>query len=280
MAGVTNSTDTTIVNPNNVSDGKVDNTSINSTVKKSIGTSALGKDAFMQLLVTQMQYQDPLNPSSDTDYIAQLATFSQLEQLQNLNTSYTNTQAMNIVGKTVKIQTTDKSGNEKYITGVVDFTTISNGTTKVSVGGNLYDSSQVCEVYDDTYVLQQGAPTVTGSKLEYDHEKPTDLKVKIDLGSTSVASSLAVLINNKAIAKENLSLEGNVLTIKADALKDLGKGKYEVVFAFDDPLGTIISDKVTVEVKGDPKPSADGDASGDDDKKDDTNGTDGTDKES
>ena len=237
-----------------VNDGKIeDNTSINTTKKRAIGTDSLGKDAFMQLLVTQMQYQDPLNPSSDTDYIAQLAQFSQLEQLQNLNSTYTNTQAMNIVGKTVKIQTTDKNGNDKYITGVVDYTTISGGSTKVCVDGNLYDSSKICEVYDDHYVLKQGAPSVSEAKLEYSHEDPKDLTVKVNLGTTSVASSLAVLINNKAISKDYLSLDGNTLTIKADAIKDLEKGKYDLVFAFDDTLGTIVSDKVSVEVKDNPE---------------------------
>ena len=49
------------------------------------GTTDLGKDAFLQLLVCQMQNQDPMNPNSDTEYVAQLAQFSQLEQLQNLS---------------------------------------------------------------------------------------------------------------------------------------------------------------------------------------------------
>lgn len=49
--------------------------------------SALDKDAFMLLLVTQFKYQDPLNPMEDKDFIAQLSQFSSLEQLMNLNTS-------------------------------------------------------------------------------------------------------------------------------------------------------------------------------------------------
>ncbi len=236
-----------------IKDGQLEtNTSINSTSTRVVGSDKLGKDAFMQLLVTQMQYQDPLNPSTDTDYIAQLATFSQLEQLQNLNSTYTNTQAMNIVGKTVKIQTTDKAGNEKYITGVVDFTTISNGSTKVSVDGNLYDSSKVVEVYDDLYVLQQGAPTVKSAKLEFNHAAPTDVTVKVDMGKTSVANSMAVLVNGKPVSKDYLSLNDDTLTIKADAFKDLPEGKYEVVFAFDDALSTVVKDKVSIEVKGTP----------------------------
>lgn len=237
-----------------------ENTSINSTSKRVVGSDALGKDAFMQLLVTQMQYQDPLNPSTDTDYIAQLATFSQLEQLQNLNATYTNTQAMNVVGKTVTIETTDKGGNTKYVTGVVDFTTISNGSTKVSVGGNLYDSSKIREVYDDMYVLKQGAPYVTEAKLEFSHEDPKDVTVKVNLGTTSVASSLAVLVNNKPIAVEHLSLDGTTLTIKGEAFKDLKKGNYDLIFAFDDPLGTIVNGKVSLDVKNDPVVVEEGEA--------------------
>lgn len=50
----------------------------------------LGKDAFLQLLVMQMQYQDPMDPVDNTDMIAQLAQFSSLEQMNNLNESFTN----------------------------------------------------------------------------------------------------------------------------------------------------------------------------------------------
>ncbi len=47
-------------------------------------TQGLGKDAFLQLLVTQMQYQDPLAPTDDTQFIAQLAQFTALEQMTNV----------------------------------------------------------------------------------------------------------------------------------------------------------------------------------------------------
>ena len=43
---------------------------------------------FLQLLITQVQHQDPLNPSTDTEFIAQLAQFSALEQMQNLNRTF------------------------------------------------------------------------------------------------------------------------------------------------------------------------------------------------
>jgi flagellar basal-body rod modification protein FlgD len=48
-------------------------------------SSALGKDDFLQLMITKLQHQDPLNPTSDEDFIAQLAQFSSLEQLSNIS---------------------------------------------------------------------------------------------------------------------------------------------------------------------------------------------------
>jgi len=80
------------------------------------GGSVLGKDDFLQLLVTQMTNQDPLEPMSDTEYIAQLAQFSSLEQLQNLNTNMeaglnwdylqlqtiNNTMATGLIGKDIR----------------------------------------------------------------------------------------------------------------------------------------------------------------------------------
>ena len=44
----------------------------------------LGKDEFIKILMTQLQHQDPLNPMEDKDFIAQMATFSSLEQMMNM----------------------------------------------------------------------------------------------------------------------------------------------------------------------------------------------------
>lgn len=76
---------------------------------------ALGKDEFLQLLVTQMQYQDPLNPTSDTEFIAQMAQFSSLEQMQNLNNSFSVYKAYELVGKQVS-----GTVNGTLIEGIVD----------------------------------------------------------------------------------------------------------------------------------------------------------------
>jgi flagellar basal-body rod modification protein FlgD len=49
--------------------------------------SGLGEDAFLKLLVTQLQHQDPLQPQPDTEFLAQLAQFSSLEQLTTISSS-------------------------------------------------------------------------------------------------------------------------------------------------------------------------------------------------
>ena len=96
-----------------VQDGKVVDTSASSqslsNVTKS-DNSSLDKEAFLQLLVAQMKYQDPLEPTSNTEYISQLATFSSLEEMQNLNSTMETSQATNLVGKTVIMKVTSASG--------------------------------------------------------------------------------------------------------------------------------------------------------------------------
>jgi len=83
----------------------------------------LGKDSFMQLLVTQLHYQDPLNPMDNTEFTAQLAQFSQLEAMENMNStmeamavlqsSLNNIQALSFIGKTINANgnTVEYDGN-------------------------------------------------------------------------------------------------------------------------------------------------------------------------
>lgn len=119
-----------------------------SSTNSSTGTagSALGKDAFLQLLVTQMQNQNPLDPQDNGEFVAQLAQFSSLESMQSLNSSvstiannYQSSQALqasSLVGRSVIAQTdTAVVDPTKGLTGSVALTSSSSNTT---VG--VYDS--------------------------------------------------------------------------------------------------------------------------------------------
>lgn len=61
----------------------------------------LGKNDFLNLLVTQLRYQDPMQPMEDKEFISQMAQFSSLEQMQNMNTAILMTQATGMIGKNV-----------------------------------------------------------------------------------------------------------------------------------------------------------------------------------
>lgn len=138
-----------------VQDGKVVDTSAStqslSGVTKS-DNSSLDKEAFLQLLVAQMKYQDPLEPTSNTEYISQLATFSSLEEMQNLNSTMEASQATNLVGKTVIMKVTSASGETTYVTGQVDYIVRENGNTYLSVNNGLYSIDDLDTVVDEDYL--------------------------------------------------------------------------------------------------------------------------------
>ena len=109
------------------------------------GTSAadttgtiLGKDDFLKLLVGQLKNQDPLNPTSDTDFIGQMAQFSQLEQTTNMAAAnekligeQRGARAVSLIGRTVTYP--DATGAP--ITGVVERVEWVDGKPSLTVGG-------------------------------------------------------------------------------------------------------------------------------------------------
>ncbi|GFK93058.1 Basal-body rod modification protein FlgD [Fundidesulfovibrio magnetotacticus] len=114
---------------------------------KPTGSSSLGKDAFLTLLVTQMKYQDPLNPTGDKEFLAQLAQFTSLEQLTNINdgieklTSATNQQQMfsaaNFIGKEVKASGDSLSKSGDTVSKL--YYTLPEAATKVTI--NIMDAN-------------------------------------------------------------------------------------------------------------------------------------------
>lgn len=131
-------------------DGQIVKNTSESTTQKAGGE--LGKDAFLQLLITQMQNQDPLNPADNSEYISQLTTFSQLESLQNIEGAITNSQAVNLTGKFVDVTSTDSTGKTTIQSGFVDYVTVQDGKTYVVIDGSNYPAENVSTVYDDDFL--------------------------------------------------------------------------------------------------------------------------------
>lgn len=211
----------------------------------------LGKDAFLQLLVTQMKYQDPLNPSSNTEYIAQLATFSQLEQMQNLGSMTSNSQALSLVGKNVIVKTKSETGAIKEIGGKVDFVNMSNGKARISINGNLYSVDDIDSVIDDTYILEKGRPHIVDKvDLEYDAEDPAEVSFKVHMGEgDSTADDFAVLVNQTLLDSSVITLKDDKIIIDNSVFEKASNGTYNVTVIFNDILLTTAKDMVTITVK-------------------------------
>jgi len=116
--------------------------SVSSTAAASAGQT-LNQADFLQLLVTQMSSQDPLDPQSDTEFAAQLAQFSALQQTQDMSQNLSALQASSMLGETVTAAPSDGSAP---VTGLVSSVSISAGTPTVMVNGQPYNLNQVTAI--------------------------------------------------------------------------------------------------------------------------------------
>lgn len=138
---------------------------LNSEKKESISKDLgkeLGKDEFLKLLITQLRYQDPLKPMEDKEFISQMAQFSSLEQMHNLNSSFlgfvseqTNLnktisklnssferlQVLPILGKQI-----DALNGEEVISGKVERISFKDGLPKVYVSGKEISIDSIIEI--------------------------------------------------------------------------------------------------------------------------------------
>lgn len=112
-------------------------------------TGQLGKQDFLTLLVTQLRYQDPLNPTDDKEFIGQMAQFSSLEQMQNMSSSMTQSQGFSLIGKHVEGTLTDEETNKTSgISGTVTSVKVKEGKTYVVVKGKDVPIENITSVSD------------------------------------------------------------------------------------------------------------------------------------
>lgn len=136
-----------------IEDGKfVESASQSSLSKANSANNDMDKDAFLQLLVAQMKYQDPLQPTSNTEYISQYAQFSQVEQMQSMAASMDLQRASQLVGQEVYVKTTSTSGETSYVQGKVDYVVYENGKAFLSINESLYALEDLDTVTDPAYM--------------------------------------------------------------------------------------------------------------------------------
>lgn len=137
-----------------VVDGKV----VESTTQESLSSSkkasgnTLDKEAFLQLLVAQMKYQDPMEPTSNTESVSQYAQFAQVETMQNMSSNMDLQRATSLVGQEVHIKTTGASGETTLLTGRVDYVIYENGTPYLVVNEGMYSLDDLYTVSDKEYI--------------------------------------------------------------------------------------------------------------------------------
>ncbi len=216
-----------------------DNSSLASATTAATGNQALGKDAFLQLLVTQLKNQDPLSPQDNGAFVAQLAQFSSLEGINTLNDSvnaissnFSSSQALqasSMVGRSIITQT-DKAmvDTSKSMTGSVAVTA-ATGNVSVKItdkDGNVVrtldmgaqsagDSSFIWDGKDDNgEVAPAGTYTFAAS-------------TKNDTGdSVALLTSLPATVTSVTLSKTGgemlLNLAGGMGSVKLSQIQTIG----------------------------------------------------------
>ena len=162
------------------------------------------KEMFLQLLVTEMQYQDPLQPTDNSEYVKELATFSQVEAVNSVSDKMNELQASALVGNYVTL--IDDEGDE--IKGCVDYVTTDSDSIKVSVEGNLYDVDSITSVQDSTY-YSAGILSQTFSSMVAKLPDISNLDVARDTESINNArsyyNSLSDYVKEKFVSQDDLA---------------------------------------------------------------------------
>lgn len=115
--------------------------------------NAVTEDMFLQLLVAEMKYQDPMEPASNTEWVSQYATFTQVQQQTEMQHSIKQMEANNLVGKQVIMKNVNTAtGETKFESGQVDYMYIENGDIYLSVKDKLYNIKDLDTVVDTNYM--------------------------------------------------------------------------------------------------------------------------------
>ncbi len=139
-------------------------TQSNTTERKTSSTN--DSSMFLNLMLQQLKNQDPTQPTDNTEWLSQLAQYSSLEQMTQMNTGLTNcmnyisamyndmamnaeiTQTLSMIGKEVTISIPDKNDSSKTteISGIVTEANFKDGTGKVKVNGEYYSISNITSI--------------------------------------------------------------------------------------------------------------------------------------
>ncbi len=185
------------------------------------------KEMFLQLLVTEMQYQDPMQPSDNSEYVKELAQFTQVESLNSMQEDIARLNANSLAGKYVTL-TDSESG--KDVEGLVDYVKADGSKNFVSIGGNLYNVADITTVSDGSYfedtVMAQNVEQLINTLPDPDRLTLSD-RDKVEQVSTTLdglSEKAKGLVSKDALSRlESIIEKLNSITSAAEVyeLKDL-----------------------------------------------------------
>lgn len=132
------------------------------SASSSSSTSGLSVDTetFLSLLVAQLEYQDPLDPQTDTQFVTQLAQMTSLEQLQEMNATIANSSAYDMIGKYVYAEILDEdTGITNCYMGYAESVVVKNGEQYVIVDEYAIPVSEITQVLDSSVFETDAADT-------------------------------------------------------------------------------------------------------------------------
>lgn len=134
-------------------DGKLQTTTTSSdSLGSKSSNSVVDSDTFLTLLVAEMQNQDPLEPTSNTEWVSQYATFTQVQQISEMADSMDLVRANNLIGKEVVMKVTSSStGETSYKRGVVDYVVVEEGKPLLVIDEAKYSLSDLDTVASEEY---------------------------------------------------------------------------------------------------------------------------------
>ena len=153
--------------------------------------NVIDQEAFLKILVAQLQNQDPTAPQDDQQFVQQMATLSMVEQMTTMNASSAQSQAFGLIGKGI----IGLSGNEgelfpMEVTGIVESAGFMNGKAYVMVGDRQIYLNKISQVFDSSAIsgsnVLEGA-SIVDKYVRYQTGVDADGNVLSDVGQVSKA---------------------------------------------------------------------------------------------
>jgi flagellar basal-body rod modification protein FlgD len=179
-------------------------------------TAYMDFDSYLKLLAAQMSNQDFNNPMSDSEFLAQMASYSTLEAINKMSSQSALQYGASLTGKTVTV-----SDGSNFEMGIVDSVTLRDGKAHLMINGSSYEADKVTDVVSDTIVAIMNG--LRGTEVSFDTGSDYGKGV-VTGGLVANGEQYLVLEGNKVIALKFITLPSgdNAQEVVDDAQKSDG----------------------------------------------------------